>query len=126
LKPFALAHGSVNIAHKQDHWLGILHRNMHANAGVGCAWTARYKADPRPACHCAVSAGHEGRAAFLPTSDKVDLGQFMQSIENRQKALARNGEYPITALGEQALSEDLRSGLRRSKRGFLSVHDVYR
>ena len=59
LEAFAVAHFTIHIADEQNHRLRILHRDMHADAGIGRPRTARDEGDAGAARHRAIGAGHE-------------------------------------------------------------------
>ena len=107
LKPFAILHSPIYIANEQDHWLGILHRNMHANRGIGRPRPARHKGNARPPGQRTIRARHESDTTFLTADDILDLWPVMQRIEHREKTLARHGEQAINALDHKLVHQNL-------------------
>ena len=54
----------------------------------------------------AVRLGHHRRPALLAADDGADPGEIVQSVDGREKALARNEEDPIASLYGELVDED--------------------
>jgi hypothetical protein len=60
-----------------------------------------------------VRFGHEGRAAFLPVAHETDpLAVFVEAVEHREVAFARDPEGVRDALLDQAFDDQMACGLR--------------
>ncbi len=72
LKSLPSLHRAGDIADEQDHGLRILMRDMHPDAGIRGARSARDEGDAGTSGHRAIGAGHERRAAFLTAGHDID------------------------------------------------------
>jgi hypothetical protein len=77
--------------------------------------------DARLARQSRVGIGHECGAGLVPRDDELDhLAPFVEGVENREIALARDAERVVHALDQQLVDEDAGAGAR-GHAGGLSV-----
>jgi hypothetical protein len=118
LKSLTVTHVAAHIAHQQHHGRAVLEGCVHANGCVGGTRTARNHAHPRAARELAHRLGHIGRAALLPTGDKLNFFPVrVQAVQHSQVALARHAKRVGNALRYQALHQQMARNAGRGMGG---------
>ncbi len=85
LKGFAVAGAAIDIADEQDHRLRVLHRDMHADRGIGRARAARDEGDAGPPRQRAVGTGHERRTALCRQTTRSIAGVSCSASSTARK-----------------------------------------
>ena len=96
-----------HLADEQHQRHGILLGHVHGNRRVGGAGTAADERHARPPRHLGIADRHEAGAALVTTDDGLDGIAVVQSVEDRQIALARHAEDAVDAVSGQAVDDEV-------------------
>ena len=108
LKCLAAAHVGSDLPDEDKHRGAVLHGGMDADGGIGGPGAARDHAKAGLACQLAPGGGHEGRTAFVPAEDEIQLARrIMQGVQHREVAFARNAKSPGCPEGDEGLNQKL-------------------
>jgi hypothetical protein len=76
---------------------------METKRRVGCAGTAAYHHHARAADELGVGNCGKTRASLVTASHEINLVAFIQSVEERKKALAGYAKCPVDAVRDQTI-----------------------
>ena len=99
------------LADEEHHRRAVLHRHMHAGAGIGGAGSVGDKADAGGAGELAMGLGHHRRAAFLAADEGADAVGTVERVEHGEIGFAGHAEDAVDAVGLERLDDQLSAGL---------------
>ncbi len=123
LEGLASGEGARNLADREHHRRRVLKGGVHADRGVARTEPPGHQADARLARELAVGLRHVGGAVLVAAGDEPDdVADFMERVEHRQIALAKDTESGIHAVEAQGVDDVTAagSGLRLIRRRRLS------